>query len=99
MLVSLSGGRFSLTPWRSGRVKTLFQLTVALLLLAQAAIFLAFGQERKSAPKVILEVINRHFTVGRRISSLDLRVYSDETVECHTEKYWDEADTVRRQHA
>ncbi len=45
--------------------------------------------------KVILEVINRHFTVGKKIPSVYLRVYADGTAECHTEKYWDEPDVVK----
>lgn len=39
-----------------------------------------------SAP-VILEVINRHFTVGKKIPSVFLRVSSDRTVECHPLSY------------
>ena len=46
--------------------------------------------------KVILEVINRHFTVGKKIPSVYLRVFSDGFAECHTEKYWDEPDTVKK---
>src|SRR5947207_5625034 len=46
--------------------------------------------------KVILEVINRHFTVGKRIRSVYLRVFSNGTAECHTEKYWDEPDIVKK---
>jgi hypothetical protein len=51
----------------------------------------------KSGPssKVILEVVNRHFTVGKKIPSIYLRVSSDGTAECHTEKYWDEPDIVK----
>jgi hypothetical protein len=46
--------------------------------------------------KIILEVINRHFTVGKKIRSVYLRVFSDGSAECHAEKYWDEPDTVKR---
>ena len=46
--------------------------------------------------RVILEVINRHFTVGKKIRSVYARVFSDGTAECHTEKYWDEPDDVKR---
>jgi hypothetical protein len=46
--------------------------------------------------RVTLEVINRHFTVGRKIRSVYLRVFSDGTAECHTEKYWNEPDSVKR---
>jgi hypothetical protein len=52
----------------------------------------------KSGPssKVILEVMNRHFTVGKKIPSIYLRVFSDGSAECHAEKYWDEPDTVKK---
>lgn len=46
--------------------------------------------------RVTLEVINRHFTVGKKIKSVYVRVFSDGTAECHTEKYWDEPDNVKR---
>lgn len=46
--------------------------------------------------KVILEVINRHFTVGKKIPSVYLRVFSDGSAECHAEKYWDEPDSVKK---
>jgi hypothetical protein len=36
---------------------------------------------------VILEIVNRHFTVGKRIPSLYLRLFSDGTVECSTIKF------------
>jgi hypothetical protein len=35
----------------------------------------------------VLEVINRHFTVGKRIPSVYLKVFSDRTAECHTLAY------------
>jgi hypothetical protein len=37
--------------------------------------------------KVVLEVRNIHFTMGKKIPSIYLRVFSDGTAECHTEKY------------
>jgi len=40
-----------------------------------------------SSGQVILEVINRHFTVGKKIPSVYLRVFSDRTVECHPLSY------------
>jgi hypothetical protein len=46
--------------------------------------------------KVILEVMNRYFTVGEKIPSIYLRVFSDGSAECHAEKFWDEADTVKK---
>jgi hypothetical protein len=48
------------------------------------------------SPRVILEVINRHFTVGEKIRSVYVRVFSDGSAECHTEKYSDEPDNVKR---
>ena len=56
-----------------------------------------FGIWSDAAPgrKIILEVINRHFTVGKKIPSIYLRVFSNGTAECHTEKFWDEADVVK----
>lgn len=62
---------------------------------ASAVSFGTFGEQSSSSAKLILEVINRHFTVGRKIRSVYLRVYSDGTAECHTEKYWDEPDVVK----
>lgn len=59
---------------------------------AEAATALKAGPSRR----VNLEVINRHFTVGKKIRSVYLRVFSDGTAECHTEKYWDEPDSVKR---
>ncbi len=47
--------------------------------------------------KLILEVINKHHTMGRAIPSIYLRVFSDGSVECHTEKYiGDEIDSVKK---
>lgn len=66
------------------------------LLLLRTASLPAFGQQPTPSRKVLLEVINKHFTVGRHIPSVYLRVYSDGNVECHTEKYWHEADIVKR---
>lgn len=62
---------------------------------ASAISFGTFGEQSSPSAKLILEVINRHFTVGRKIRSVYLRVYSDGTAECHTEKYWDEPDIVK----
>jgi hypothetical protein len=36
-----------------------------------------------SKSPVVIEVINAHFTVGRRYKPVFLRVYSDRTAECH----------------
>ncbi len=59
-----------------------------LALLVSGAVSLGLSGEKSSpSAKLILEVINRHFTVGRKIRSVYLRVYSDGTAECHTVKY------------
>jgi len=51
---------------------------------------------KSNAPRtLILEVINRHFTVGEKIPSTYLKVYSDGTAECHAPKYWDEPDVAK----
>jgi hypothetical protein len=51
----------------------------------------------ESAPQVIFEVINKHFTMGRKIPSVYLRVFSDGTAECHTVRYaGGEAETVKK---
>ena len=34
--------------------------------------------------------------MGKKIRSVFLRVYEDGTAECHTEKYWDEPDVVKK---
>lgn len=47
-------------------------------------------------PTQILEVVNRHITVGKRIPSLYLRVSSDRTAECHTVRFGNESDIVKR---
>jgi hypothetical protein len=56
----------------------------------------AATSESQTSSKVILEVINRHFTVGKKIRSVYLRVFSDGTGECHTEKYSDEPDIMKK---
>jgi hypothetical protein len=51
-----------------------------------------------TAPKVILEVINKHFTVGMKIPSIYLRLFSDGAAECHTLRFTgQEQDTVRNE--
>lgn len=57
-------------------------------LIALGTVSLQAGQSNK----LLLVVVNRHFTVGKRIPSLYLRVYSNGRTECHTEKSWDEPD-------
>jgi hypothetical protein len=52
-----------------------------------------------SSGQVILEVINRHFTVGQKIPSLYLRIFSDRTVECHPLSYTGkEADAANKKY-
>jgi hypothetical protein len=62
-------------------------------------IFLGLGNAKsESSPRVILEVIDRHFTMGRKIPSVYLRVFSDGTAECHTVRYTgDEAEIVKKE--
>jgi hypothetical protein len=47
------------------------------------------SEDKKTEPsqKVVLEVTNIHFTMGEKIPSVYLRVFSDGTAECHVEKY------------
>jgi hypothetical protein len=61
-------------------------------LLVSGAVSLGVpGAKSSPSAKLILEVMNRHFTVGRKIRSVYLRVYSDGTAECHTVKYTGDA--------
>lgn len=43
--------------------------------------------EGQGHPKLLLRVVNRHFTVGKRIPSAYLMVFSDGSVECHALKF------------
>lgn len=71
--------------------------TSLVTLLSLAALnVVAWLQESGASSRPILEVINKHFTVGRKIPSVYLRIYSDGVVECHTVKYWDEVDSVKK---
>lgn len=74
------------------------------LLIAGSVLFLArseaklwpwTGNRAKRGHEIILEVINRHFTVGKKIPSVYLRVFSDRTAECQTEKFWDEPEVTK----
>jgi hypothetical protein len=52
-----------------------------------------------SSAKVILEVINNHFTIGQKIPSLYVKVFSDGTAECHAIKFTGrENNDVKREH-
>jgi hypothetical protein len=46
--------------------------------------------------KVVLEVTNIHFTMGKKIPSIYLRVFSDGTAECHTEKYTEKEKDITK---
>jgi hypothetical protein len=63
------------------------------------AIFLGLSSAKSgSSPRIILEVINKHFTMGHKIPSVYLRVYSDGTAECHTVRFTgDEAENVKKE--
>jgi hypothetical protein len=50
----------------------------------------------KTSPQIILEVINKHFTMGLQIPSVYLRVFSDGTADCHALRYGRELDVVKR---
>jgi hypothetical protein len=71
----------------------------ACTLFLSVLIFLGLSSAKSdSSPRIILEVINRHFTMGRKIPSVYLRVFSDGTAECHTVKYaGDEAEIVKKE--
>ncbi len=59
--------------------------------------FLLHSTKSEAPPRIILEVINKHFTIGLKIPSVYLRAFSDGTVECHTVRYTGhEADIVKR---
>ncbi len=47
--------------------------------------------------EVLLEVVNRHFTIGKKIPSVYLRLFSDGTAECHTMNSG-EKDAVKIKH-
>jgi hypothetical protein len=71
----------------------------ACVLFLLVLIFLGLGNAKsESSPRVILEVINRHFTMGHKIPSVYLRLFSDGTAECHTVRYTgDEAEIVKKE--
>ena len=58
---------------------------------------LALGQNPTSSKKIVVQVINKHYTMGRGVPSVYLRVFSNGTVECHTMKYTGvEAELVKK---
>jgi hypothetical protein len=44
----------------------------------------------------LLRIVNQHLTVGKRIPSDFVKLFSDGTVECHAVKFWDEEDAVKK---
>lgn len=66
------------------------------LVFSAALVFAVCVQNSEASSKLILEVINSHSTVGRKIPSIYLRVYSNGAVECHTIKYSNEADSIKK---
>lgn len=80
----------------AGQRSTIIRRNTLVLVALGATVFTACFAESRARPKLILEVINKHFTVGRKIPSVYLRVYADGVVECHTVKYWDEVDSVKK---
>lgn len=78
------------------RLQRLLRATFIVLLFSVALLLGSHVLKSKTSSKLILEVINSHFTVGRKIRSTYLRVFSDGRVECHTIKYWNEADSVKK---
>lgn len=76
--------------------KTVLPRALVASLVPVAVAFGVLGLQANSSARLVIEVINRHFTVGRKIRSVYLRVYSDGMAECHMEKYWDEPDVVKR---
>jgi hypothetical protein len=75
----------------------LFQVARIAVCLAASTTFCALytqtdGESGKTATpastvKVILEVVNNHFTVGRKIPSIYLRLFSDGSAECHAVRF------------
>ncbi len=83
------------------RMRTLRSALLALLCIG-TLLSHPRGQTTIEAPSdppapIILEVINTHFTVGEKIPSGYLRVFSDRTVECQAlNNFGDETGVVKR---
>lgn len=75
---------------------TIIRQNTLVLVAVGATVFTACFAKSRARPELILEVINKHFTVGRKIPSVYLRVYANGVVECHSVKYWDEVDSVKK---
>jgi hypothetical protein len=85
----------------------LFQVARIAVCLAASTTFCALysqtdGESGKTATpastvKVILEVVNTHFTVGRKIPSIYLRLFSDGIAECHAVRFsGQEQDSIKK---
>ncbi len=73
------------------------RISISVVFLSVSVLLGFCCTQSSSSPGVILEVINRHFTVGLKIPSLYLRVLSDGTAECHKLKYsGNEAEIVKK---
>ncbi len=68
----------------------------ACILLSTSIFLPQHATESKPSTPIILEVINKHFTMGRQIPSVYLRVLSDGTVECHALRYNREPDVIKK---
>lgn len=75
------------------RIPNMLRATLIALLVAvttahnsgtQTAIKSHNSERSDNSPTPVLDVINRHFTIGEKIPSVYLRVLSDRTAECHT---------------
>ena len=69
----------------------------ACILISPSIFLWLHATKSEASPQIILEVINKHFTIGLKIPSVYLRVFSDGIAECHTVRYTGhEADVVKR---
>ncbi len=72
---------------RTGCMALLIAFSIFFMTWSEGGIGAAESNGADHGRKLILEVINRHFTMGKKIPSAYLRVFSDGTAECHTEKF------------
>lgn len=71
----------------AGLLALLVSVTTAHNASSQSAIKSHNSGVADNSATLLLEVINTHFTVGEKIPSVYLRVFSDRTAECHTLAY------------
>jgi hypothetical protein len=87
-------------PKKYSRAALVFLLAVGSIFLTsggEGQIGSSEGNKSQRTREIILEVMNKHFTRGTTIPSLYLRVFSDGTAECHTEKFsGEEKDVTKR---